>query len=125
MAPPGSSQGARTNPPGSSSSLAGLPPIQRLIGRENWTTWKYAVKMYLVHEELWEVVQPTPKEDGTLPEVDRKLDQKTLSKIAMLVDHENYVHIQEAETGDVWRSRTGTEGWSAVQAHQHEACDLQ
>ena len=35
-----------------------LPSIDKLLGRENYTTWSFAVKTYLQHESLWEYVDP-------------------------------------------------------------------
>jgi len=33
-----------------------LPPIEKLLGRENYSTWQFAMKTYLEHEDLWECV---------------------------------------------------------------------
>lgn len=45
---------------------SGNTMIERLIGRENWTTWRFAVQTYLEVEDLWEAVEPKKKDDGTL-----------------------------------------------------------
>lgn len=70
--------------------------IEKLAGRENYSTWKFAVKSYLQHEDLWECVDP-----GT--EVDFKKDVKAKSKIILLVEPINYVHIENAQSSrEVW-----------------------
>lgn len=72
--------------------------IEKLTGRDNYATWKFTVKTYLEHEELWNCVATTSGE-----EVDIKRDTKAKSKIILLVDPINYIHIQEATTArEVW-----------------------
>ncbi|KAJ8869070.1 hypothetical protein PR048_030631 [Dryococelus australis] len=36
---------------------SGLLIVEKLIGRENFSTWKFAMKAYLVHNDLWEVIE--------------------------------------------------------------------
>lgn len=70
--------------------------IEKLAGRENYSTWRFAVKSYLEHEELWECVDPGDQ-------VDPKKDIKAKSKIILLVEPINYVHIENAKSSrDVW-----------------------
>ncbi|KAL0849649.1 hypothetical protein ABMA28_013903 [Loxostege sticticalis] len=70
--------------------------IEKLTGRENYPTWKFAVQTYLEHEELWSCVSSKVVTDS-------KLDTKAKSKIILLVNPINYVHIQEATTAkEVW-----------------------
>ncbi|GBP46785.1 Retrovirus-related Pol polyprotein from transposon TNT 1-94 [Eumeta japonica] len=70
--------------------------IERLTGRDNFASWKFAVKTYLEHEDLWECVSGTG-------EVDPKKDVKAKSKIILLVDPINYVHVQDASSAkEVW-----------------------
>ncbi|KAG7300019.1 hypothetical protein JYU34_017061 [Plutella xylostella] len=77
------------------SSNASAFSIDKLIGRDNYSTWKFAVQTYLEHEELWECVEGT--------NVDQKKDKKAKSKIILLVDPINYVHIEECTTSkEVW-----------------------
>ncbi|XP_073811779.1 uncharacterized protein [Musca autumnalis] len=73
--------------------------IEKLLGRENYTTWAFAVKTLLQHEDLWDTVQ------GVYPSgaIDQKVDTKAKTKIVLLVDKVNYVHIEDAETSkEVW-----------------------
>lgn len=73
--------------------------VEKLIGRENYTTWAFAVKNLLQHEELWDTVQGNYPTSGKDP----KVDMKAKTKIILLVDKINYVHIEDAETSkEVW-----------------------
>ncbi|XP_045784029.1 uncharacterized protein LOC123880130 [Maniola jurtina] len=73
--------------------------LEKLSGRENYNTWKFAVKTYLEHEDLWQCVDPETKE------VDPKKDIKAKSKIILLVEPTNYVHIENAKTArEVWKN---------------------
>lgn len=70
--------------------------IEKLSGRDNYPTWKFSVQTYLEHEELWDCVESSN-------EVDVKKDTKAKSKIILLVDPINYIHIQQAKTAkEVW-----------------------
>lgn len=78
------------------SSNNPLTLIEKLTGRDNYSTWRFAVKTYLEHEELWDCVE-------NVAIADPKRDLKAKSKIILLVDSINYVHIQEAKSAkEVW-----------------------
>ncbi|XP_045489594.1 uncharacterized protein LOC123690332 [Pieris rapae] len=71
--------------------------IDRLAGRDNYPTWSFAVKTFLEQEDLWKCVE-TSGMAFTKTE-----DTKARSKIVLLVDPMNYVHIQDATTAkEVW-----------------------
>ncbi|KPJ19636.1 Retrovirus-related Pol polyprotein from transposon TNT 1-94 [Papilio machaon] len=73
-----------------------LTLIEKLSGRENYSTWKFALKTYLQHEDLWDCITGS----GV---VDEKRDTKAKSKIILLVDTTNYIHIQDCKTAkEVW-----------------------
>lgn len=75
--------------------------IDKLVGRENYTTWKFAVRTYLEHEDLWGYI------DGSVDakEANAHKEKKAKSKIILLVDPINYVHIQECTTAQqVWQN---------------------
>lgn len=75
-----------------------MATIEKLKGREDYASWKFAVQAYLEHEELWDCVAPI--EGGS---VDSKKDVKARSKLILLVDPMNYIHIQEAKSAkEVW-----------------------
>lgn len=65
-------------------------PIERLKGRENFDTWKFAVQAYLEDLELWECITET--------DPDKKKDTKCRSKLILLIEPVNYVHIQNTTT---------------------------
>ncbi|KAL0893973.1 hypothetical protein ABMA27_014049 [Loxostege sticticalis] len=75
-----------------------MATIEKLKGREDYVSWKFAVQAYLEHEELWDCVAPI---EGV--SVDSKKDVKARSKLILLVDPMNYIHIQEAKSAkEVW-----------------------
>ncbi|CAK9809139.1 hypothetical protein ANTQUA_LOCUS5901 [Anthophora quadrimaculata] len=79
-----------------------LELIEKLSGRENYATWRFAMQMYLQHEELWDCIESG---SGT----DVKRDTKAKTKIILSVDPTNYVHIQEATTAkEVWDKLSST-----------------
>ncbi|KAL0893362.1 hypothetical protein ABMA27_014949 [Loxostege sticticalis] len=72
--------------------------IEKLVGRDNWASWSFAVKAYLQHEELWDCIES----EGS---IDSKKDIKAKSKLILLVDPINYVHIQDAKSAkEVWNN---------------------
>ncbi|CAB0007860.1 unnamed protein product, partial [Nesidiocoris tenuis] len=72
-----------------------LPPIEKLAGMENYNNWKFSMKMYLIHEQLWECVQGT--------ENNAAKDQIALAKICLSVLPTTFVHVRNA--------KTSTEAW--------------
>ncbi|KAG5863741.1 hypothetical protein JTB14_021889 [Gonioctena quinquepunctata] len=87
-----------------------LPLIEKLKGSENYDTWKFAVQTYLEHEELWDTVEGTEKDDKKIT--------KARSEIILLVDPLNYVHVQNSkdakEVGIILQPR--------FKFGRHEAC---
>lgn len=57
--------------------------IPKLTGRENWSTWSFAVKAYLQHEDLHNCIsaEPNPNDPKAV-----KDDVKAKSKLILLVD---------------------------------------
>lgn len=75
--------------------MQGIPAIEKLKGRENYPTWKFAMQAYLEHEDMWGCVQGTTQDAKTIA--------KAKSKIILCVDPMNYSHIQSATTAkEVW-----------------------
>lgn len=64
--------------------------IEKLAGRENYNSWKFAMRALLEHEDLWNSVLGT--------EQDEVKNRKARSKIILLVETINYVHIENATT---------------------------
>lgn len=69
--------------------------VEKLIGRDNYSEWKFAMKALLELDDLWDVVSGT--------ETDEKKDKKALSKIILSVDKINYSHIKSAtKSKEAW-----------------------
>lgn len=78
-----------------------LPAIEKLIGRENFTKWKFSVQAYLEHEQLWACITGEERMDG------EKLT-KAKSKLILLIKPENCMHIQNCTTAKaIWDKLKG------------------
>lgn len=75
---------------GMSSSNSVMASIDKLDGRENFVTWKFAVQAYLEHEGLWKSVE------GTETDLDKNIKAK--SKLILLIKPSNYNHIRSCTT---------------------------
>ena len=60
-----------------SSSI--IPFIEKLKGRENYYTWKFAVQNFLEHEELWDAILGI--------ESNQKKVTKATTKLVLLIDY--------------------------------------
>ena len=94
--------------PNRSHNSLNLPSIELLMGRENWSTWKFAVQTFLELEDLWETVKPVQNADGTFGNVDAAKDKRARGKIILLLDPTNYVHVRE--------TKTASEAWTRLEA---------
>lgn len=56
------------------SSSGAMASITKLKGRENYETWKFAVRAYLEMEDLWSCVE------GTNEEAEEKADNEADAK---------------------------------------------
>lgn len=78
-----------------------LTAIEKLKGRENYNTWKFAMEIYLEHEGLSECI------DGT--ETDAKKLSKAKTSLILSIDKINYVHVQDATSAkDIWEKLKAT-----------------
>lgn len=72
--------------------------LEKLNGRDNFATWKFSAKTYLEHEGLWNCVEPP---SGVV--VEPAKDVLARSKLILLINSQNYVHIQDCKTArEVW-----------------------
>lgn len=71
-------------------STHALPPIEKLVGRENFMTWKFAMQCYLELEDLWECVRGTNQDETKCT--------RARAKIILSVDPVNYIHLQNTTT---------------------------
>ncbi|XP_028173293.1 uncharacterized protein LOC114362196 [Ostrinia furnacalis] len=71
--------------------------IERLKGAENYSTWKFSMRMVLIHEELWDCVEAVADEDN------KKKDDKALARIALSVAPTIIPHIRTAKSAhEAW-----------------------
>lgn len=78
------------------SSGSNFVSIEKLKGIENYSSWKFMMRMILVHEELWDYVE---SDDGK----DNKKALKALAKIALNVQPTAIPHIRNAKTAhEAW-----------------------
>jgi len=71
--------------------------IDRLVGRDNYASWKFAVQAYFELDDLWSCVIGT--------NTDKNKETKAKSKLILLLDPIIYVHVQNASTcKEVWQS---------------------
>lgn len=106
-----SGDGPRNNRQSNTSyKVVGSMPsnIELLNGRENYSTWSFAVRMMLIVEDLWEVVQP-PVVNGVTEPVDMKKDQLAMAKLALLVHKTLFVHINDSTSAkSMWEKLKST-----------------
>lgn len=78
------------------------PMIDKLVGRSNYNNWAFAMQAYLEHEDLWSCVMGT---DATAAAAEKlKRDTRAKSKIIMLIDQSNFVHIRNAASAqEIWK----------------------
>lgn len=78
-----------------------LSAIEKLQGRENYSTWRFAMSVFLEHEGLDKCI------DGT--ETDVKKLSRARTSIILSIDKVNYIHVQEAKTAKaVWDTLKAT-----------------
>lgn len=71
-------------------------PLEKLRGLENYTNWKFQMKMLLIHEDLWDCVQDDKCQD-------EKRIQKALAKICLSVQSSIYGHVRNCKTAyEAW-----------------------
>ena len=72
--------------------------IEKLKGRENYVSWAFAMKMMLCRERCWDIV--TARDDKT---VDKDMDMRALSTIALSLEKHNYSLVMDANTAkEAW-----------------------
>lgn len=69
--------------------------IKPLCERAGYGIWKFKMRMYLMHEDLWETIVGYPDEK---PSDANKRDQRALTKICLTIDGGAIAHVRSAET---------------------------
>ncbi|KAJ0172070.1 hypothetical protein K1T71_012043 [Dendrolimus kikuchii] len=73
-------------------------PVEKLSGINDYHNWKFAMRMVLIHEDLWECVQSKEVKD-------EKKDLKALAKICLSVHSSVYSHVRNAKTAhEAWNN---------------------
>lgn len=71
--------------------------FEKLSGISNYGNWKFLMRMYLIHEDLWDCIEESrpgvPKVDDT------RKQQKALAKICLMVLPASFSHVRNATTG--------------------------
>lgn len=75
-------------------------PVEKLKGIHDYHNWKFAMKMLLIHEDLWEFIES--KVESASAEVS-KGNLKALAKICLSVHTSAYPHVRNAKTAfEAW-----------------------
>lgn len=78
-----------------------LSSIEKLKGRENYSTWKFAIESYLELEDLSKCISGD--------ETDTKKNAKAKAAIILSIEKTNYVHVKLAKTvKEVWDNLRST-----------------
>lgn len=85
------------------SSHSNLLSTEKLCGRENFNNWKFAIKMALIHENLFRCIDGYDADDKTTESERTRLDQKALAKICLMVNPVAYPYVRNAKTAkEAW-----------------------
>jgi len=85
------------------SSQSTLPSIEKLEGSKNYGNWKFAMQMYLMHEDLWDCIDID--ETGNVKNKDSKKEQKAHAKLCLMVHPCTFVHVKNAKSArEVWQN---------------------
>lgn len=79
--------------------------IEKLLGRQNYATWKIAARAWLELDDLWSaaVDYAVDAEGNPATPVNADKDRKARSKLVLSMDSVCYVHIQDAKSArEVW-----------------------
>ncbi|RYX80990.1 hypothetical protein EON73_05065, partial [bacterium] len=78
-----------------------LAAIEKLKGRENYSSWKFSMQNYLELEDLAKCI------DGT--ETDAKKNARAKAALNLSIDKTNFVHVKSAKTAkEIWDNLQST-----------------
>lgn len=82
---------------GSQTRVGNLPTVNKLNGIEDYNNWKFAMKMLLMREKLWQQVR------GDEEEFDEEKSMEALTLICLHVEPHIYPHVRNANRGkEAW-----------------------
>ena len=90
-----------------SAGLASLNSIH-LMNKESYPSWKFKMKNFLIHEDLWETIDGYAEGNDVSPNIKGRNDQKALSKICLTLDGPAITHVRSCSTAK--------EAWDALAA---------
>ena len=74
----------------------------KLFNGDKFHIWKLRMKMLLMKEGLWEIVE---KKNSQIENVDKKRDEKALSMIVLSLDDSQITHVENASTAhEAWET---------------------
>lgn len=77
--------------------------FEKLSGISNFGNWKFSMRMYLIHEDLWECIEESAA--GVPKITDSRKQQKALAKICLMVLPSSFSHVRNAATGyEAWNN---------------------
>ena len=96
------------------------------LNNSNYRVWAFRMKMILIKEDLWEMIDP-----GSKKKEDETKGLKALSNIALMVENDQLVHIadskdgKDASIGHTLRQAVQVRiaNWWCTDAHSRHACD--
>lgn len=72
--------------------------FEKLRGRENFDTWKVAVKSYLIIKKLWQVI-----DENIPPEVSPNTNAQAISELTLSIENSLYNYIEDSKSAStVW-----------------------
>lgn len=90
-----------------SNSSSSIPNFF-LRSREGYPTWKFKMRNYLIHEDLWCTIVGYPVSDTTPASIKSKNDSKALAKICLTIDGAAIIHVK--------CSKTAVEAWESLES---------
>lgn len=77
--------------------------FEKLNGISNYGNWKFLMRMYLIHEDLWDCIEENSQ--GVPKVTDERKQQKALAKICLMVQPSSFSHVRNALTGHgAWKN---------------------
>jgi len=86
----------------STAAAVSLNHIERLTS-ENYSLWKLHMKMWLVSQDLWHVIEPGDADDKA--PFDQKADSRALANLVLTLSEDQLVHVEDAKTAlEAWNN---------------------
>lgn len=78
-------------------------PSFQLRKREEYSSWKFKMRNYLMHEELWETIDGYLQGDPTPVDIRNRNDKRALAKICLTLDGSAITHVRCVHTAlEAW-----------------------